>query len=96
MFEPRLLLPALFAVTDASSAHEKVRIVTASSSANYLTTGINLDATMPLWMNQSTVNGSCQGSCTTSVHSLTSLWHASWRGGTATILCPRHCGKHSH
>jgi hypothetical protein len=29
---------------DASSAHEKVRIVTESSSANYLTTGINLDA----------------------------------------------------
>jgi hypothetical protein len=42
--EPRLLLSALFAVTDASSAHEKVRIVTESSSANYLTTGINLDA----------------------------------------------------
>jgi retinol dehydrogenase-12 len=40
----KLLLPALFAATDASSTHEKARIVTVSSSANYLTTGIDFDA----------------------------------------------------
>ena len=40
----QLLLPTLFAATDASSTHEKARIVTVSSSANYLTTGIDFDA----------------------------------------------------
>ena len=40
----KLLLPALFAATDASSTHEKARIVTVSSSANYLTNGIDFDA----------------------------------------------------
>jgi retinol dehydrogenase-12 len=40
----KLLLPALFAATDASSSHEKARIVTVSSSANYLTKGIDFDA----------------------------------------------------
>ncbi|KAN0135039.1 hypothetical protein V8E53_007157, partial [Lactarius tabidus] len=33
----------LFVVTDASSFHDKVHISTASSSANYLTTGIDVD-----------------------------------------------------
>jgi hypothetical protein len=33
----------LFVVTDASSFHDKARISTASSSANYLTTGIDVD-----------------------------------------------------
>ena len=40
----KLLLPALFAATDASSTHEKARIVTVSSSAGYLTNGIDFDA----------------------------------------------------
>jgi len=40
----QMLLPALFAATDASSSHEKARIVTVSSSGNYLTTGIDFDA----------------------------------------------------
>jgi hypothetical protein len=40
----QLLLPALFAATDASPSHEKARIVTVSSSANYLTTGLDFDA----------------------------------------------------
>jgi NAD(P)-dependent dehydrogenase (short-subunit alcohol dehydrogenase family) len=38
------LLSALFAATDASPSHEKARIVTVSSSANYLTKGIDFDA----------------------------------------------------
>ncbi|KAI9434784.1 NAD(P)-binding protein [Lactarius indigo] len=40
----QLLLPALFAATDASPSHEKARIVTVSSSANYLTTGLDFSA----------------------------------------------------
>ncbi|KAI9443884.1 NAD(P)-binding protein [Lactarius indigo] len=40
----RLLLPALFAATDASPSHEKARVVTVSSSANYLTTGLDFYA----------------------------------------------------
>ncbi|KAH9973111.1 NAD-P-binding protein [Lactifluus volemus] len=39
-----LLLPALFAATDASPTHEKARIVTVSSSANYLTNELDFDA----------------------------------------------------
>jgi NAD(P)-dependent dehydrogenase (short-subunit alcohol dehydrogenase family) len=39
-----LLLPALFAATEASPSHEKARIVTVSSSANYLTKGLDFDA----------------------------------------------------
>jgi retinol dehydrogenase-12 len=39
-----MLLSALFAATDASSSHEKARIVTVSSSANYLTTGVDFAA----------------------------------------------------
>ena len=39
-----LLLPALFAATDASPTHEKARVVTVSSSANYLTKGLDFDA----------------------------------------------------
>ncbi|KAI9442859.1 NAD(P)-binding protein [Lactarius psammicola] len=38
-----LLLPALLAATDASPSHEKARIVTVSSSANYLTKGLDFD-----------------------------------------------------
>ncbi|KAH9037554.1 NAD(P)-binding protein [Lactarius hengduanensis] len=40
----QLLLPALFAATDASPSHEKARVVTVSSAANYLTKGIDFDA----------------------------------------------------
>jgi retinol dehydrogenase-12 len=40
----QLLLPALFAATDASSTHEKARVVTVSSSASYLTAGLDFDA----------------------------------------------------
>jgi len=40
----QLLLPALFAATDASPSHEKARVVTVSSSANYLTKGLDFDA----------------------------------------------------
>ncbi|KAH9037556.1 NAD(P)-binding protein [Lactarius hengduanensis] len=40
----QLLLPALFAATNASPSHEKARVVTVSSSANYLTTGIDFYA----------------------------------------------------
>ena len=40
----QLLLPALFAATDASPSHEKARIVTLSSSANYLTDCLDFDA----------------------------------------------------
>jgi retinol dehydrogenase 12 len=39
-----LLLPALFAATDASPTHEKARIVTVSSSTNYLTNVLDFDA----------------------------------------------------
>ncbi|KAH9053024.1 NAD(P)-binding protein [Lactarius vividus] len=39
-----LLLPALFAATDASPSHEKARVVTVSSSASYVTKGIDFDA----------------------------------------------------
>ncbi|KAH9973112.1 NAD-P-binding protein [Lactifluus volemus] len=39
-----LLLPALFAATDASLTHEKARIVTVSSSAHYFTNGLDFDA----------------------------------------------------
>ncbi|KAI9435207.1 NAD(P)-binding protein [Russula earlei] len=39
-----LLLPALFAATDASTTHEKARVVTVSSSANYLTNGLDFEA----------------------------------------------------
>ncbi|KAH9005390.1 NAD(P)-binding protein [Lactarius hatsudake] len=39
-----LLLPALFAATDASPSHEKARVVTVSSVVNYLTTGLDFDA----------------------------------------------------
>jgi hypothetical protein len=38
------LLPALFAATDASPTHEKARVVTVSSSANYLATEIDFEA----------------------------------------------------
>ena len=34
----------MFAATDASPTHEKARIVTVSSSANYLTTGLDFYA----------------------------------------------------
>ena len=40
----QLLLPALFAASDASSTHEKARIVTVSSSAGYLTPGLDFNA----------------------------------------------------
>ena len=40
----QLLLPALFAATNASPSHEKARVVTVSSSASYSTTGIDFDA----------------------------------------------------
>ena len=39
-----LLLPALFAATDTSPTHEKARVVTVSSSANYLTKGLDFEA----------------------------------------------------
>ena len=39
-----MLLPALFAATNASPSHEKARVVTVSSSASYSTTGIDFDA----------------------------------------------------
>jgi len=38
------LLPALFAATDASPSHEKARIVTVSSCANYFSKGLDFDA----------------------------------------------------
>jgi len=38
------LLPALFAATDASPTGEKARVVTVSSSANYLTKGLDFEA----------------------------------------------------
>ncbi|KAH9169642.1 NAD(P)-binding protein [Lactarius sanguifluus] len=40
----QLLLPALFAATEVSPSHEKARVVTVSSSAIYLTKGIDFDA----------------------------------------------------
>jgi retinol dehydrogenase-12 len=40
----QLLLPALFAATDASPSHEKARIVTVSSAAIYLTSSLDFDA----------------------------------------------------
>jgi NAD(P)-dependent dehydrogenase (short-subunit alcohol dehydrogenase family) len=40
----KLLLPALFAATDASPTREKARVVTVSSSANYLAKEIDFDA----------------------------------------------------
>jgi len=38
------LLPALFAATDASRTYEKARVVTVSSSANYLTNELDFEA----------------------------------------------------
>ena len=38
------LLPALFVATDVSSTHEKARVVTVSSSANYLAKDIDFEA----------------------------------------------------
>ena len=40
----KLLLSALFAATDASPTREKARVVTVSSSANYLAKEIDLEA----------------------------------------------------
>lgn len=40
----QLLLPALFAATEASPTHEKARVVTLSSSASFLSKGIDFDA----------------------------------------------------
>jgi retinol dehydrogenase-12 len=40
----KLLLPALFTATDASPTHEKARVVTVSSSANYLAKEIDFEA----------------------------------------------------
>lgn len=40
----KLLLPALFAATDASPTREKARVVTVSSSANYLAKEIDFEA----------------------------------------------------
>ena len=40
----KLLLPVLFAATDASPTNEKARVVTVSSSANYLTKGLDFEA----------------------------------------------------
>ncbi|KAN0136159.1 hypothetical protein V8E53_006019 [Lactarius tabidus] len=40
----KLLLPALIAATDASPSHEKSRIVVVSSSADYLTKGLDFYA----------------------------------------------------
>ena len=37
-------MPALLAATDASPTHEKARVVTVSSSANYLTNEIDFEA----------------------------------------------------
>ncbi|KAH9037555.1 NAD(P)-binding protein [Lactarius hengduanensis] len=39
-----LLLPALFAATDASLSHEKARVVTVSSIVNYFIKGLDFDA----------------------------------------------------
>jgi hypothetical protein len=39
-----LLLPALFAATEASPTHEKARVVNVSSSASYLTKGLDFEA----------------------------------------------------
>ena len=40
----QLLLPGLVAATDASPSHEKARVVTVSSVANYLASGLDFDA----------------------------------------------------
>ncbi|KAN0132336.1 NAD-P-binding protein [Lactarius tabidus] len=40
----QLLLPALFAATDASPSHEKARVVTVSSAVHYMTKGLDFDA----------------------------------------------------
>jgi retinol dehydrogenase-12 len=40
----KLLLPALFAATDASPTREKARVVTVSSSANYFAKEIDFEA----------------------------------------------------
>jgi len=40
----KLLLPVLIAATDVSPTHEKARVVTVSSSANYLTKGLDFEA----------------------------------------------------
>jgi retinol dehydrogenase-12 len=40
----KLLLPALLAATDASLTREKARVVTVSSSANYLAKKIDFEA----------------------------------------------------
>jgi len=40
----QLLLPALFAATNASPSHEKARIVTVSSTANYIAMGLDFHA----------------------------------------------------
>ena len=102
----KLLLPALFAATDASSTHEKARIVTVSSSANYLTNGINFNAIADGPARQKYGEWELYNKSkfvrTTELppkwlilnhfyRRVTSLWRASWPGGTETRSCQRVC-----
>ena len=101
-----LLLPALFAATDASSSHEKARIVTVSSSASYLTNGIDFDAIADgpartkygeweLYNKSKFVRRTELPPNWLILNHLyrrvTSLWPLSWLGGTETRSCQPVC-----
>ena len=99
----QLLLPALFAATDASPSQEKARVVTVSSFANHLTTGLDFDAITDgperTKYGEWELYNKSKFVCRTILllislfadpsRRVTLLWRASWRGGTATRLCPR-------
>jgi hypothetical protein len=98
----QLLLPALFAATDASPSHEKARIVTLSSAANYFTVGLDFDAFVdgPGRIKYDTNELYCKSKFVRRTEILptvfngrpgcrvTLLWRASLRGDTATRSCP--------
>ena len=96
----QLLLPALFAATDASPSHEKARIVTVSSAANYLTNGLDFDAFVdgPARTKYDADELYCKSKFVRRTEILpivfnragcrvTLLLRASFRGGTATRSC---------
>ena len=101
----QLLLPTLFAATDASPSREKARIVTVSSCAHYGTKGLDFDAIADGPKRKRYNSGELYNKSkfvrrTESlpnvlfadpdrIRRVTSLWRASLRGGMVTRLCPR-------
>ena len=98
----QLLLPALFAATDASPSHEKARIVTVSSAASYLIDSLDFDAFVdgPARTKYDTNELYCKSKFVRRMGILpivfndrpgcrvTLLLRTNSRGGTATRSCP--------